>query len=306
MIFKNVRSKYLVATIAYSSVGLVSARLQESLGIGWKIHGLNRFLELMTRMVTMRSTSETRNAKVIIFAIDAGHKSIFWKHYRVVSTCGEWGIRRTFNAAVASPGWLGKFLQLLLIHEGTRHVLWSFALGTGTNSLGSTGDDGSFVGKQTSDKPVVLALAMNTSILARNAKVVISIVAYITMVVFTQHVLVAIVAIHRPVICQEVILNRNVLRSRLTSLMVEGSKLWCTAGFRVISWYRLWGKGYRRDIVVRSYAIPLLINGLLGQLGSLTEKSSQIIEFVFLRNFAKGLGRDIDACHWRRKRRRQV
>ena len=198
---------HLVASIAQSIVLGVAARGAQELGKRRKWF-LTNGLELVSWVMTMVVSLMAWDAKIVIWAIKASHEfSLFVLCCQVslVATTLAFTIR-TLDAAVASASsdidrLLDGLIRLLLLgvlSEGTRHLrkcglgslihslLWRQTLRGAAYNL--------TILDKALDQPVVVAWAVNATVDARLAEIVVALIADVAVVVGISHGLIALVA----------------------------------------------------------------------------------------------------------------
>lgn len=187
----------LIAPITQSRVADITPWSAQELGHWTHWSALVDGLEGMAWVVAMLAAFVARNAQVVVIAIKTSYELV---------------LRKDVDAAVASTSWLLENillrLVLLLVGERTRHLLrnnfvwlWNIFLWLWNDDLRGAVHNLTILDCSL-DKPVISIGAMHATIHASLAKIVISIVANVAMIVLAVHGFVADIAVYRPCHCR--------------------------------------------------------------------------------------------------------
>lgn len=175
----------IVAAITESSVTGITSRTAEEASVGRHDGLVGSTLEAVSGMMTMLAILETRDAEIVIWAVEAGDKLFLGEDLDAAVASTSRGLRH-----------IGRlfFNLLLFVVKRTWHLLWHGELWTSLDSLSSTVDELAIL-ENALDEPVTTVLAMLAGVDASRADVVITLVADVAVIVLVQHDLVAGIAV---------------------------------------------------------------------------------------------------------------
>jgi hypothetical protein len=181
----------LIASVTNGSMLDIAARSTKEIcnWIHWST--ISGRLESMGWMMTVLVALVAWKAEIVIIAVEAGYEVL---------------IREFLDTTVASARrfeflLFGLLFMLPLISICTRHIWntafgWSLVLGDDDRLSGAV--DNMAILDETFDKPVALTWAMDTSIDALLAQIIVTIIADVAMVVLVRHGLITVVAENGP------------------------------------------------------------------------------------------------------------